>query len=175
MVVGVVGTPCRSCGCWCSGVPCTSCGCWRGGTPYAVARSRVLRPAVAVNAATRAGLSKAGSTLRSSRAVPHPSTNRALRRLTAEVGRDPVHSTRYGRRRSASRHTMRKQITFGRATGSGPAALPGRPAALPGRPAAWPGSWATGECGAACLEWLWLRNDPHCCVMRANICVCIIF
>ena len=42
---------------------------------------------------------KADSTLRSSRAVPHPSTNRALRRLTSEVGRDPVHSTRYGRRR----------------------------------------------------------------------------
>ena len=42
---------------------------------------------------------KAGSTLRSSRAVPHPSTNRALRRLTSEVGRDPVRSTRYGRQR----------------------------------------------------------------------------
>ena len=42
---------------------------------------------------------KADSTLRTSRAVPHPSTNRALRRLTSEVGRDPVHSTRYGRRR----------------------------------------------------------------------------
>ena len=42
---------------------------------------------------------KADSTLRSSRAVPHPSTNRALRRLTSEVGRDPVHSTRYGRQR----------------------------------------------------------------------------
>ena len=42
---------------------------------------------------------KAGSTLRSSRAVPHPRTNRALRRLTSEVGRDPVHSTRYGRQR----------------------------------------------------------------------------
>ena len=42
---------------------------------------------------------KASSTLRSSRAVPHPSTNRALRRLTSEVGRDPVHSTRYGRQR----------------------------------------------------------------------------
>ena len=40
---------------------------------------------------------KAGSTLRSSRAVPHPSTNRALCRLTSEFGRDPVHSTRYGR------------------------------------------------------------------------------
>ena len=40
---------------------------------------------------------KADSTLRSSQAVPHPSTNRALRRLTSEVERDPVHSTRYGR------------------------------------------------------------------------------
>ena len=45
-------------------------------------------------------ISKAHSTLRSSRAVPHPSTNRALRRLTSEVGRDPVHSTRYGRQRT---------------------------------------------------------------------------
>ena len=43
---------------------------------------------------------KAGSTLRSSRAVPHPSTNRALRRLASEVGRDPVYSTRYGRQRN---------------------------------------------------------------------------
>ena len=42
---------------------------------------------------------KADSTLRSSLAVPHPSTNRALRRLTSEVRRDPVHSTRYGRQR----------------------------------------------------------------------------
>ena len=42
---------------------------------------------------------KADSTLRSSQAVPHPSTNRALRRLTSEVERDPVHSTRYGRQR----------------------------------------------------------------------------
>ena len=45
---------------------------------------------------------KADSTLRSSRAVPHPSTNRALRRLTSEVGRDPVCSTRYGRQRYMS-------------------------------------------------------------------------
>ena len=44
---------------------------------------------------------KASSTLRSSRAVPHPSTNRALRRLTSEVRRDPVHSTRYGRQRTS--------------------------------------------------------------------------
>ena len=42
---------------------------------------------------------KADSTRRASRAVPHPSTDRALRRLTSEVGRDPVHSTRYGRQR----------------------------------------------------------------------------
>ena len=41
----------------------------------------------------------ADSTLRSSRAVPHPSTNRALRRLTSEVRRDPVYSTWYGRQR----------------------------------------------------------------------------
>ena len=43
---------------------------------------------------------KADSTLRSSQAVPHPSTDRALRCLTSEVKRDPVHSTRYGRRRN---------------------------------------------------------------------------
>jgi hypothetical protein len=42
---------------------------------------------------------KADSTLRTSRAVPHPSTNRARCRLTSEVERDPVHSTRYGRQR----------------------------------------------------------------------------
>ena len=42
---------------------------------------------------------KAGSTQGCSQAVPHPSTNRALCRLTSEVRRDPVHSTRYGRER----------------------------------------------------------------------------
>ncbi len=46
---------------------------------------------------------RVSSTLRPSRAVPHPSTNRALRRLTSEVGRDPVHSTRYGRQRKDKR------------------------------------------------------------------------
>ena len=51
-------------------------------------RQRVLRSA---------RKEKADSTRRSSRAVPHPSTNRALRRLTSEVRRDPVYSTRYGR------------------------------------------------------------------------------
>ena len=44
-----------------------------------------------------AELKKADSTLRSSQAVPHPSTIRALRRLTSEFGRDPVYSSRYGR------------------------------------------------------------------------------
>ena len=42
---------------------------------------------------------KADSTSGCSRAVPHPSTNQALCRLTSEVGRDPVYSTRYGRQR----------------------------------------------------------------------------
>ena len=45
------------------------------------------------------GKRKADSTQRSSQAVPHPSTNRALCRLPLEVRRDPVHSTRYGRQR----------------------------------------------------------------------------
>ena len=44
---------------------------------------------------------KADSTLRTSQAVPHPSTIRALCRLTSEVERDPVHSTRYGRQRAS--------------------------------------------------------------------------
>ena len=46
---------------------------------------------------------KAGSTPGCSQAVPHPSTNRALRCLTSEVGRDPVDSTRYGRQRTSIR------------------------------------------------------------------------
>ena len=40
---------------------------------------------------------KASSTRMASQAVPHPSTDRALRRLTSEFGRDPVYSSRYGR------------------------------------------------------------------------------
>ena len=44
-------------------------------------------------------LTKADSTLRSSQAVPDPSTNRALSRLTSEVEKDPVHSRWYGRQR----------------------------------------------------------------------------
>ena len=43
---------------------------------------------------------KADSTLRSSQAVLHTSIDRAPHCLTSEVKRDPVHSTRYGRRRS---------------------------------------------------------------------------
>ena len=44
-------------------------------------------------------IKKADSTLRTSQAVPHPSTIRALSCLTSEVKRDPVYSTRYGRQR----------------------------------------------------------------------------
>ena len=44
---------------------------------------------------------KADSSLRSSQAVHHPSTNRALRRFTSEVERDPVHSTQYGSQRES--------------------------------------------------------------------------
>jgi hypothetical protein len=40
---------------------------------------------------------KANSTLTASRAVPHPSTDRAFRRLTSEFGWDQVYSTKYGR------------------------------------------------------------------------------
>ena len=40
---------------------------------------------------------KASGTLRFSRAVPQLTTDRALRRLTSEFGRDPVYSSRYGR------------------------------------------------------------------------------
>ena len=60
-------------------------------------RNRLRRP---ILPSTGSAEEKADSTLRSSRAVPHPSTNRALRRLTSEVRRDPVHSTRYGRQRT---------------------------------------------------------------------------
>ena len=105
--------------------------------------------------------SKADSTLRCSRAVPHPSTNRALRRLTSEVGRDPAHSTRYGRRRSVMVHRMFQQFsfpissTFGRATGSRPAAQPCSPAARqPGNAALLP---AWNACGCAMT-----RNAASC-------------
>ena len=41
---------------------------------------------------------KVDSTRRASQAVPHPSTDRALCRLTSEFGWDRVYSTQYGRR-----------------------------------------------------------------------------
>jgi hypothetical protein len=40
---------------------------------------------------------KASGTRRASQAVPHPSTDRALRCLTAEFGWDRVYSSQYGR------------------------------------------------------------------------------
>ena len=40
---------------------------------------------------------KVSSTLRTSRAVTHPSTIRALHGLTSEFRWDPVHSMQYGR------------------------------------------------------------------------------
>ena len=40
---------------------------------------------------------KANSTLRASRAVPHPSTDRAFHRLTSEFRWDRVYSMKYGR------------------------------------------------------------------------------
>ena len=52
---------------------------------------------------------KASSTPRDSQAVPHPSTNRALRCLTAEFGRDPVFSTRYGRWRKINLNDILKR------------------------------------------------------------------
>ena len=57
----------------------------------------------------------ADSTHWTSQGFPHPSTNQAMRRLTSEVGRDPVQSTRYGRQRSTSFlrvHSIRRQINF---------------------------------------------------------------
>ena len=45
---------------------------------------------------------KANSTLRASRAVPHPSTDRAFRHLTSEFRWDRVCSTKYGRWRMSS-------------------------------------------------------------------------
>ena len=60
---------------------------------YVVHRSMEYRP--------KTKIQKANSTLRASRAVPHPSTDRAFRRLTSEFGWDRVYSTKYGRWRNA--------------------------------------------------------------------------
>ena len=61
---------------------------------------------------------KADSTQGSSQAVPHPSTNRALRCLTSEVERDPVHSTRYGRRRQVILRKMHEPLQLDSLRGS---------------------------------------------------------
>ena len=66
-------------------------------------------------ASSKESVRKADSTLRSSQAVPCPSTDRALRCLTSDVKRDPVHSTRYGRRQNVWLGICRHQgsaITF---------------------------------------------------------------
>jgi hypothetical protein len=47
---------------------------------------------------------RASSTQRTSQAVPHPSTDRALQRLASEFGRDPAYSLRYGRLRTLCCH-----------------------------------------------------------------------
>ena len=74
-------------------------GCFCKGVSHHVVEGIAARWAQLAGSHEKKAKAKAGSTQRSSRAVPHPSTNRALRRLTSEVGRDPVHSTRYGRQR----------------------------------------------------------------------------
>ena len=48
----------------------------------------------------------ANSTLRASRAVPHPSTDRAFQRLTSEFRWDRVHSMKYGRWRQLRPNDM---------------------------------------------------------------------
>ena len=55
---------------------------------------------------------KANGTRRASQAVPHPSTDRALRCLTSEFGWDRVHSSQYGRWRRISRqiHSLDRQF-----------------------------------------------------------------
>ncbi len=71
---------------------------------------------------------KPGSTLRSSRAPPHLSTNQALRRLTSEVGRDPVRSRRYGRQRFRVAGAPRERFVaqWGRRRDRKSTAAPGR-------------------------------------------------
>ena len=53
----------------------------------------------ALGNATIIEMAGADSTLRTSRAVPHPNTSRDLCRLTPEVERHPANSTRCGRQR----------------------------------------------------------------------------
>ena len=56
-----------------------------------VSGSTTLGKAAVITMATHDGI------LRTSRAVPKPSTDRALRSLPSEVERDPMRSSRYGR------------------------------------------------------------------------------
>ena len=49
---------------------------------------------------------KADSTLKSSRAVPHPSTNWAVPGVTSEVERDPVYSRSGGRQRWSEKNGL---------------------------------------------------------------------
>ena len=92
--------------------PCVLCGAQR-----AIQTDLARHSDWEVGLARGTKVAKADSTLRCSQAVPHPSTNRALRRLTSEVRRDPVHSTRYGRQRDlpypACLQTTGKAAVFG--------------------------------------------------------------
>ena len=87
-----------------------------GGALLALARAGGVKDIALgwASASKGAKNAKADSTLRCSQAVPHPSTNRALCRLTSEVKRDPVHSTRYGRQRHQAKTgqpTKRRRTT----------------------------------------------------------------
>ena len=104
----------------------------------------VRSPSLSTRRGVRSSAERADSTLRSSWAIPHPSTNRAQRRLTSEVGRDPVHSTRYGRQRTCrSRRVMAFCIHFPvfylfselLAEGVGPGNNPPQPSGAPYVPA----------------------------------------
>ena len=69
-------------------------------TPNRNQATRNTKPQTTHKQTTDKQQAKVDSTLRYSQAVPDPSTNRALSRLTSEVRRDPVHSTRYGFQRT---------------------------------------------------------------------------
>ena len=79
--------------------------CWahnpkvRGSTPRSAIFCLLTLASVMQHDACYHSQQKADSTLRY---VPNPSTNRALSRSTAEVRKDPVHSTRYGRQRMST-------------------------------------------------------------------------
>jgi hypothetical protein len=80
--------PWDACG---ASLPWDTCAIVKGGTHPT--RVYLGTPALSELGKTK----RASSTLRASQAVPHPSTDRALQRLTSEFGRDPVYSLRYGR------------------------------------------------------------------------------